>query len=155
MRNNNIDLLQRQVNHLVTQAYHDIFTLSATNDPLTKQQILQRLWDAISNLHFLSELLVNQALTASEQLPPSTTKPPKTQEPLFTTEELTSFNGKNGKPAYIAVKGIVYDVTNNAAWAAATHFGLSAGNNYTDEFASCHSGQESILAALPRVGRLA
>lgn len=154
MRNNNIDLLQRQVNHLVTQAYHDIFTLSAINDPIVKQQILQRLWDAISNLHFLSELLADQAITASEQLPPPTTKPPEKQESLFTIEELATFNGKDGSPAYIAVKGIVYDVTNNATWAAATHFGLAAGNNYTEEFASCHRGQESILTTLPQVGRL-
>ncbi len=71
----------------------------------------------------------------------------------FTLEELARFNGKNGNPAYVAVNGVVYDVTNNAAWAAATHFGLSAGNDLTTSFASCHAGTD-ILSRLPIVGNL-
>ena len=72
----------------------------------------------------------------------------------FTIEELAKFDGKNGRPAYVAVNGIVYDVTNNRAWAAATHFALTAGKDYTQEFASCHAGQQSILVTLPIIGRL-
>lgn len=67
--------------------------------------------------------------------------------------ELSKYNGKNGNPAYVAVNGTVYDVTNNAAWAAATHFGLSAGKDLSGAFASCH-GDTSILAKLTIVGRL-
>jgi predicted heme/steroid binding protein len=68
-------------------------------------------------------------------------------------EELAINNGKNGNPAYVAINGFVYDVTNSPAWAAATHFGLSAGNDLTNEFASCHAG-ENILEKLPIVGFL-
>ena len=71
----------------------------------------------------------------------------------FTIEELAQYNGKNGDPAYVAVNGIVYDVTNNAAWAAATHFGLSAGNDLTTSFASCHAGA-NILSKLSVIGNL-
>ena len=71
----------------------------------------------------------------------------------ITLEHLSQFTGKNGNPAYVAVNGIVYDVTNNAAWAAATHFGLTAGKDLTDEFASCHAGH-SILDKLKVVGKL-
>lgn len=71
----------------------------------------------------------------------------------FTLEELALYNGKNGNPAYVAINGVVYDVTNNAAWAAATHFGLSAGNDLTNVFASCHAGVD-ILNILPVVGNL-
>lgn len=71
----------------------------------------------------------------------------------FTLQELSRFNGKSGNPAYVAVNGIVYDVTNNAAWAAATHFGLTAGRDLTSAFASCHAGQP-ILSKLEVVGRL-
>lgn len=57
-------------------------------------------------------------------------------------------------PAYVAVNRVVYDVTNNAAWSLATHFGLSAGRDLTAEFASCHAGQQWILAQLKPIGRL-
>lgn len=67
--------------------------------------------------------------------------------------ELSKYNGKNGSPAYIAVNGTVYDVTNNAAWAAATHFGLSAGKDLSGAFASCHV-DPSVLAKLTVVGKL-
>lgn len=77
-----------------------------------------------------------------------------TSQTTFTTEELAKFDGKNGNPAYVAVNGVVYDVTNNAVWAAATHFGLSAGRDLTNQFASCHQGQQQILNTLSVVGRL-
>ena len=72
----------------------------------------------------------------------------------FTLDELSKYSGKGSNPAYVAVNGVVYDVTNNAAWAAATHFGLTAGKDYTKEFASCHTGQ-NILTRLSVAGRIA
>lgn len=71
----------------------------------------------------------------------------------FSLEELALFNGKNGYPAYVAINGVVYNVTNNAAWAAATHFGLSAGRDLTNAFATCHAGA-NILNKLPVIGIL-
>lgn len=81
------------------------------------------------------------------------TKPFVNDTKTFTLEELAKFNGKSGNPAYVAVNGVIYDVTNNAAWAAGTHFGLSAGNDLTNSFASCHSGSD-ILSRLPIAGNL-
>lgn len=71
----------------------------------------------------------------------------------FTKKELTSYNGKNGMPAYVAINGVVYDVTNNAAWLSGTHLGLSAGNDLTKEYNTCHQN-ELILKTLPIVGKL-
>lgn len=68
-------------------------------------------------------------------------------------EELALHDGKNGNLAYIAINGVVYDVTNSPAWAAGTHFGLRAGSDVTDAFASCHNGDD-ILSKLPVVGFL-
>lgn len=172
----NIDLLRLQFNHLVTQSRQDISALNTINEPQRKQQILQRLWDGISQMHFISELLANQAknhpvtTAGTIQAPGTTTNstgayiPPitplpnqtvqQTNQRTFTLEQLARYDGKNGMPAFVAVNGVVYDVTNNRAWAAATHFALTAGKDYTAEFASCHAGQQSILNTLPVVGRL-
>lgn len=71
----------------------------------------------------------------------------------FTLSELAYYNGSMGKPAYVAVNGIVYDVSNEATWGGASHFSLIAGKDLTSQFQSCH-GNESILAKLPKVGIL-
>lgn len=69
----------------------------------------------------------------------------------FTLEELAAFNGIDGKPAYIAVDGVVYDVTSEPTWGGASHFGLIAGRDVTQEFNRCHGGA-AVLSKLPRVG---
>jgi predicted heme/steroid binding protein len=71
----------------------------------------------------------------------------------FTLSELAYNDGSMGKSAYVAVNGIVYDVSNEAAWGGASHFGLIAGKDLTSQFKGCH-GSESILAKLPKVGIL-
>ncbi len=38
----------------------------------------------------------------------------------FTLEELKQFNGQNGQPAYVAVDGVVYDVSNVGPWLVAS-----------------------------------
>jgi len=71
----------------------------------------------------------------------------------FTQEELAKYDGLNGNPAYIAVNGVVYNLTNIPTWAAATHFGLTPGKDLTPQYTTCHAGA-NILNTLPVVGRL-
>lgn len=71
----------------------------------------------------------------------------------FTLSELAQYNGSMGKPAYVAVNGIVYDVSNEATWGGASHFGLTAGKDLSSQFQGCH-GNDSVLAKLPKVGIL-
>jgi predicted heme/steroid binding protein len=71
----------------------------------------------------------------------------------FTLEELSQYDGSNGKPAYVAVEGIVYDVSNEGSWAGGTNLGLTAGKDYTSQFSS-YNGNNKILSELPRVGIL-
>ncbi len=81
---------------------------------------------------------------------------PDNGQRVFTAEELSEFDGSNGKPAYVAVNGTVYDVSDKAAWAGGTHFaGLRAGNDLSGQFASCHRGMAAMLEQLPVVGSLA
>ena len=77
-------------------------------------------------------------------------------EPLtyFTLEQLSQYDGRNGAPAYVAVNGVVYNVTDNRLWSGGNHFwGLSAGRDLSVEFASCHPGA-MVLSVLPVVGYL-
>jgi predicted heme/steroid binding protein len=69
----------------------------------------------------------------------------------FTLEELAQYDGSGGKPAYVAVEGIVYDLSKEATWGGGTHFGLIAGKDLTAQFKGCH-GMMAILEKLPKVG---
>lgn len=71
----------------------------------------------------------------------------------FTLSELAQFDGTMGKPAYVAVNGIVYDVSDNSKWTGATHYGLTPGKDLSSQFQSCH-GTSNKLAKLPNVGIL-
>ncbi len=92
------------------------------------------------------------------ETPPQNGTPPQegteTQPQVFTLEQLAQYNGKDGNPAYVAVNGVVYNVTNNPLWAGGNHFfGLTAGRNLTSEFQMCHPGA-MVLSVLPIVGTL-
>ena len=71
----------------------------------------------------------------------------------FTIEELATYDGKNGNPAYVAVNHLVYDMSDIPVWGAATHFGLKAGKDLSKNFATCHAGS-NILQKLTVVGSL-
>lgn len=73
----------------------------------------------------------------------------------FTLEELKKYNGKNNMPSYVAVDGIVYDVSSIPSWAKGNHFGILAGKDLSKEFQSCHPGELELLKKLaPVVGTL-
>lgn len=76
-------------------------------------------------------------------------------EKIFTVEELSAYTGKDGKPAYIAVDGIVYDVTNVSNWKGGLHNGFEAGKDYTDEIKNVSPHGVSRLRGIPIVGKLA
>ena len=53
--------------------------------------------------------------------------------PVFSAEELSKYNGKDGKAAYVAYEGKVYDVSNIAAWKNGIHQNqFEAGKDFTD-----------------------
>ncbi|SHF45883.1 cytochrome b5 domain-containing protein [Caloramator proteoclasticus] len=75
-------------------------------------------------------------------------------ELILTKDELLKFDGSNGNPAYVAIDGIIYDVTKNKTWLDGVHFGLVAGRDLTEEINSCHDNKEAILSKLTPVGKL-
>lgn len=51
-----------------------------------------------------------------------------------TLQELQESNGKNGKPAYLAYKGKVYDVSDSSFWMEGDHMGMhDAGKDLSEE----------------------
>jgi predicted heme/steroid binding protein len=52
----------------------------------------------------------------------------------FTIDELAGFDGKDGRAAYVAYQGVVYDVTESAMWGEGDHEGMHfAGADLTSE----------------------
>lgn len=72
----------------------------------------------------------------------------------FTLEELAEFDGKNGKPAYVAVDGIVYDLSDVPAWTNGLHNGVMAGGDRSQEIAEMSPHGKRVLDNLPVVGKL-
>ena len=72
----------------------------------------------------------------------------------FTPEELANYDGMNGSAAYVAVNGVVYDVSNVKQWRTGRHEGNVAGIDLTDIIQQSPHGT-SILDGLPVVGTYA
>ncbi|HBN84328.1 MAG TPA: cytochrome B5 [Clostridiales bacterium] len=141
---NDREIFINMINDNLNEMNGTIDCLYITTSICAKNKLLNRLRRNMSNINLMLQGLRNGESMSS---------PPSIAERLFTMQDLSRYNGRDGNPAYIAVNGVVYDVTSNAAWGGATHFGLSAGTDVTSQFASCHAGQP-ILSKLKVVGKL-
>ena len=71
----------------------------------------------------------------------------------FTLEELQEFDGQDGRPAYVAYEGVVYDVTESAMWDEGDHEGQhQAGRDLTSEHDD--APHDTYVTDFPEVGRL-
>ena len=62
-----------------------------------------------------------------------------------TKQELEQNNGKNGKPAYFAYKGKVYDVSESSFWLDGDHLGMhEAGKDLTEELEMAPHREENF-----------
>lgn len=63
----------------------------------------------------------------------------------FTIEELRQYDGQGGRPAYVALKGKVYDVTESSFWMGGDHLGAhQAGKDLTNEISLAPHGEEAL-----------
>ena len=68
-----------------------------------------------------------------------------TEQKKVTMQELEENNGKNGKPAYIAYKGKVYDVSQSSFWLDGDHLGMhEAGKDLTEELEMAPHREENF-----------
>jgi predicted heme/steroid binding protein len=75
-------------------------------------------------------------------------------ERQITVEELKQYNGKDGKPAYIAYQGKVYDVTDDFLWVEGDHQGEhTAGADLTEHMSSAPH-LEDVLERVKLIGVL-
>jgi predicted heme/steroid binding protein/uncharacterized membrane protein len=73
----------------------------------------------------------------------------------FTPEELAHFDGKDGKPIYIAYRGKVYDVSQSKMWRGGQHMKRHpAGRDLTSDIQAAPH-QEEVFERYPQVGTLA
>lgn len=72
----------------------------------------------------------------------------------LTIEELHSFDGKEGRPAYIAYKGRIYDVSKSKLWKEGSHLKKHlAGHDLTEAIKTAPHGEDKLLL-MPVVGKL-
>jgi predicted heme/steroid binding protein len=75
-------------------------------------------------------------------------------EKEFTLEELAKFDGKDGRPAYVALKGSVYDISGSEQWQEGAHYAMhEAGKDLTEEMEDAPHGDE-VLESFMKVGKL-
>ncbi|MBI5632949.1 MAG: CopD family protein [Nitrospirae bacterium] len=72
----------------------------------------------------------------------------------MTSDELSQYDGKDGRPAYIAFNGIIYDVTGSKLWREGSHFKKHpAGSDLTNILKTAPHGEGKVLG-MPAAGKL-
>lgn len=72
----------------------------------------------------------------------------------LTLVELAYYDGLEGRPAYIAVQGNIYDVTHSVHWPNGRHNGYQAGQDLTNMILNVSPHGLSTLDNVPLIGML-
>lgn len=124
--------------------------LSTTSSNITSSAEISSINSADSSA---SASTASTASAASKSSTPVSTGASSTQK-SFTASELAKFDGKNGNAAYIAVDGVVYDVTNVSQWQNGLHRDgqYKAGMDVSAIFKNQSPHNSSIFTGVPVVG---
>ncbi len=94
----------------------------------------------------------------SSKTAPTTASTNAPADKTFTQSELAQYDGLDGQPAYVAVDGVVYDVSASSLWREGRHItcalGAVAGKDLTSVIAQAPSNMRSLLQTMPVVGHL-
>lgn len=101
-----------------------------------------------------SSTAAQASTTATATMDPATADAAANGTLELTLDQLKQYDGKNGNPAYVAVDGVIYDVTNVPAWKNGDHNGYTAGNDLTDIIKNKSPHGVKNLVGLPIVGKL-
>lgn len=108
----------------------------------------------------ISVILLSVLMIASCGSPAQTEAPPPEpaaeieELPVFTLETLAEYDGKEGRPAYVAVDWLVYDFTDLGRWSGGTHNGYEAGQDLTEALREVSPHGDRVLSRAPVVGTL-
>jgi predicted heme/steroid binding protein len=70
----------------------------------------------------------------------------------FTLEELAEYDGREGRAAYVAYEGVVYDITDSVMWSDGDHEGQhQAGADLTEEHQD--APHDTYVTDFPEVGK--
>jgi Predicted heme/steroid binding protein len=87
---------------------------------------------------------------------PLVTEAPTTQaiipDRTFTTEQLAQYNGRDGQPTYVAIDGLVYDLSTSSRWVNGNHNGNQAGQDLSRQIPQNHRA-DMRFERFPVVGR--
>jgi predicted heme/steroid binding protein/uncharacterized membrane protein len=107
---------------------------------------------------FLFLVMLASAVVVSLYIGPKLRKQkclsPALSDGVCTIDGLGQYDGKDNRPAYVAYKEIIYDMSKSRLWKNGSHLAKhAAGNDLTDLLKTAPHGEDKILA-MPRVGRL-
>ncbi len=79
-----------------------------------------------------STVTPTEAMVSEEAVDPQMEEEMAYEE--YTLDELAKYNGKDGMPAYIAIDGLIYDVSETPQWMEESHGGSMADTDISEAF---------------------
>ena len=70
----------------------------------------------------------------------------------LTLEDLSYYDGTDGKRAYVAVEGFIYDMTDSDYWRNGGHNGYQSGQDLTDAINRVSPHGPAFLDRVPKIG---
>lgn len=72
----------------------------------------------------------------------------------MTPDQLSNFDGKEGRPVFIGYQGVIYDMTNSRLWKNGLHAAKhAAGNDLSHMLKNAPHGEDKVLP-FPQIGKL-